>query len=109
MHLSRLPILILLLALLSMPAIADERILDFHSDIKIQPDASLVVHEVIRVSSEGERIRHGIFRDFPTRYTGRLGENYSVDFKVVDVRRDAVEEPYSQEQLTNGVRNPLAG
>jgi uncharacterized membrane protein YgcG len=104
MHLSRLPILILLVALLGVPAVADERILDFHSDIQVQPNASLVVHEVIRVSSEGERIRHGIFRDFPTRYTGRLGEHYSVDFKVVDVRRDGVEEPYSQEQLTNGVR-----
>jgi uncharacterized membrane protein YgcG len=27
-----------------------------------------------------------------------------VDVKVVEVRRDGVEEPYSQEQLTNGVR-----
>jgi hypothetical protein len=104
MHLSRLPILVLLVALLGMPAVADERILDFHSDIQVLPDASLLVHEVIRVSSEGERIRHGIFRDFPTRYTGRLGEHYSVDFQVVDVRRDGVEEPYSQEQLTNGIR-----
>lgn len=29
--------------------------LDFHSDIQVRPDASLVVHEVIRASSEGER------------------------------------------------------
>jgi hypothetical protein len=61
MHLSRLPILMLLVALLGMAAVADERILNFHSDIQVLPDASLVVHEVIRVSSEGERIRHGIF------------------------------------------------
>jgi hypothetical protein len=80
MHLSRLPILMLLVALLGTPAVADERILDFHSDIQILPDASLVVHEVIRVRGEGQRIQHGIFRDFPTRYTGRLGEHYSVDF-----------------------------
>jgi hypothetical protein len=104
MGLSRLPMLMLVAALSFAPAFADERILDFHSDAKIQPDASLIVHEAIRVNSEGERIQHGIFRDFPTRYTGRLGEHYSVDFKVLDVLRDGQPEQYSQEQLSNGVR-----
>jgi len=94
----------LVLAALAIPAVADERILDFHSDIKIQPDGSLVVHEVIRVNSEGQIIRHGIFRDFPTRYTDRMGQEYTVNFHVLDVLRDGAPEPYDQQSLSNGVR-----
>lgn len=52
-----------------------ERILDYHSDIEVRSDASMVVTETIRVVSTGNRIRHGIYRDFPTRYTDRLGNH----------------------------------
>jgi hypothetical protein len=54
-------------------AAADERILDFHSDITVDADASMRVTETIRVRAEGDRIRHGIFRDFPTVYRDRSG------------------------------------
>jgi uncharacterized membrane protein YgcG len=79
-------------------------VLDYHSDIRIQPNASLTVHEVIRVNSEGERIRHGIFRDIPTSYKDRLGRQYTVDLRVLEVRRDGSPEPYSQENASNGRR-----
>ena len=46
-----------------------ERILDFHSDITLTDDSSLQVRETITVFCAGGRIRHGIYRDFPTRYT----------------------------------------
>ncbi len=101
---SRLPMVMLVAALLSAAAPADERILDYHSDIRVQPNASLIVHEVISVNSEGQRIQHGIFRDFPTTYDSRSGEHYSVDFQVVDVRRDGATERYSKEGLRNGIR-----
>ena len=104
MRLSRLPLMAFFGVLLLAPALAADEIVDFHSDIKIQPDASLVVHEVIRVRSDGSDIRHGIFRDFPTRYKDRLGENYIVGFKLLDVRRDGAQEPYALEYLNNGVR-----
>ena len=45
---------------------ADERILDFHSNIKIKKSGDMTVHETITVQAEGQRIRHGIYRDFPT-------------------------------------------
>jgi uncharacterized membrane protein YgcG len=96
--------LTLVLALLVLPALAEDRILDFHSDIKIQPDASLLVHETIRVEARGESIKHGIFRDFPTRYEGKLGEEYVVAFNVMDVRRDGQPEPYSTSYISNGIR-----
>ena len=49
-----------------MAAQADERILDFHSDIDIATDGSMIVAETIKVNAEGNRIRRGIYRDFPT-------------------------------------------
>jgi len=104
MRRSRLPMLTLVLALLVLPSLAEDRILDFHSDIKIQPDASLLVHETIRVEATGESIKHGIFRDFPTRYQDKLGADYVVGFTVTDVRRDGQVEPYDTSYISNGVR-----
>jgi hypothetical protein len=49
-----------------------EQILDYHSDIRVRQDAFLLVRETIRVRSAGIKIHHGIYRDFPTRYWGKL-------------------------------------
>jgi len=83
---------------------AAERILRYHGDITIDPDASMVVEETIEVRAEGERIRRGIYRDFPTDYTDRFGNHYVVDFSVISVRRDGVEEAWHTERRSNGVR-----
>ena len=76
----RLLAVLSVLALFTSLAIADERILDYHSDIQVRPDSSIEVHETIRVRSEGRSIRHGIFRDFPTTYTDKVGSRYRVGF-----------------------------
>jgi hypothetical protein len=52
------------------PASAEEQITSFFSDVAVQEDSSLEVTETIDVVSEGNRIRRGIYRDFPTRYRG---------------------------------------
>ena len=83
---------------------ADERILDYHSEIQVQPDGALHVTETIRVRAEGRAIRRGIYRDFPTRYTDRIGNRVVVDFTPVSVRRDGGSEPWHTERLRNGVR-----
>ena len=100
----RLAALLLLMAWLGLAAWADERILDYHSDIKVLSDASLEVHETIRVVSEDKEIEHGIYRDFPTRYKTSRGESSTVTFDVLDVLRDGHAEPYKLEDLQNGVR-----
>jgi uncharacterized membrane protein YgcG len=83
---------------------ADEEILDYHSDIRVQQDASLLVRETIRVRSAGVRIRHGIYRDFPTRYKDRLGNRYVVDLQVLGVFRDGQPEAFHLEDQSNGER-----
>ena len=84
--------------------IADERILSFTSDIEIHQDGSMSVTENIRVNSEGRKIKRGIYRDFPTRYRTRSGDDYVVDFELNNVSRDGRNEPYHTESLRNGVR-----
>ena len=76
----------------------------FHSDITVASDASLTVREEIRVRSAGISIRHGIFRDFPTKYSDHLGNRFVVGFKVLEVQRDGRPEPYTLETIANGVR-----
>ncbi len=44
-------------------AVADERILSFHSDILVRADGWIEVTETIRVRAERNRIRFGIYRD----------------------------------------------
>jgi hypothetical protein len=52
-----------------------EAILDYHSDVTLQPDGSMRVTETIEVNSRGIQIRHGIYRDFPTEYKDQSGPN----------------------------------
>jgi len=94
----------LLMLLAATGARADERILAFHSDIAIAADGGLDVTETIQVRAEGDSIRHGIYREFPTRYQDRLGNNVAVDFKLLDARRDGNVENARVESESNGVR-----
>ncbi|MFZ3213359.1 MAG: DUF2207 domain-containing protein [Terriglobales bacterium] len=80
-----------------------ERILSFHSDINVYGDSSMVVRETIVVNA-GSRIRHGIYRDFPTRYQDRWGNRVIVDFDVLAVERDGQPESWRSEPQDNGVR-----
>jgi len=82
----------------------EERIIAFKSDIQVYQDGSMTVRETITVQSAGISIRHGLYRDFPTTYRDRLGNSYTVNFKVRSVSRDGVEEPYHTKILSSGVR-----
>ncbi|MBI1941203.1 MAG: DUF2207 domain-containing protein [Acidobacteria bacterium] len=83
---------------------ASERILTFHSEIKVERDASMLVRETIKVRCAGQRIKRGIYRDFPTSYTDGRGFKYNVGFEVLEVHRDGSPEPYKVEGLSNGKR-----
>ncbi len=88
---------------------AEERILDFHSDIRVNPDASMDVTETIRVQAEGDRIKHGILRDFPTDYHDRYGNRVQVGFEPLSVKIDGYDgsgglKLWRSERYANGVR-----
>ena len=94
----------LLLLALPLLAHADERILEFHSDITIKRDGWIEVTETIRVRAEGDRIRRGIYRDFPTEYFDKLGNRYVVDFQPLAVLRNDAPENFHSVEDRNGVR-----
>lgn len=107
---SRLPVcvsvalcLIFFLPLLS-SAGPSERVLSFQSYITVHRDASMTVQETIRVKSEGLKIRHGIYRDFPTRYRDMLGNSYITGFDIGEVLKDGLPEPFHIEDRSNGKR-----
>src|SRR5882757_1895057 len=81
-----------------------ERIQDFHSDIHLLDDGTLLVKETITVFSTGSLIRHGIYREFPTRYKDRLGNNYVVGFHWLGATCDGHEETSRLEDYSNGER-----
>lgn len=81
-----------------------EEILDYHSDIRVQQGASLLVRETIHVRSAGLQIHHGIYRDFPTRYKDQLGNRYIVNFQIVEASRDGQPEKFRLEGQDNGER-----
>ncbi len=83
---------------------ADERILSFRSEITVLPDASLVVRETIRVRTAQRGIRHGIYRDFPTRFRSLEGIWFNVPFSLTEVLRDGRPEPLKTKDLENGIR-----
>ena len=93
-----------MLAALPLLAGADERILEFHSDITVMQDGWLEVTETIRVRAEGDRIRRGIYRDFPTEYFDQLGNRYVVDFQPLAVLRNGAPEAFHAVEDRNGVR-----
>lgn len=85
-------------------AAATEKIYTYSSDIYIHEDASMTVEETIEVYAAGINIKRGIYRDFPTKYKDKKGNNYTVKFEVLEVLKDGKSEPYRLENQRNGVR-----
>jgi len=83
---------------------ADERILRYLSDVQVQKDSSLLVTETIDVRAEHDRINHGIYRDFPTRYRGPHGSQVRVGFSFEGATLDGGTVPATVEPFGNGVR-----
>ncbi|MDX3905201.1 MAG: DUF2207 domain-containing protein [Pigmentiphaga sp.] len=92
------------LLVLSGTAKADERVLEFFSDIKVERGGDLLVTENLRVRSEGRQIKRGIERDFAHLYRHADGSRNTARLDVISVRRDGRAEPFVSSRLRDGVR-----
>lgn len=81
-----------------------EEIQSFDSDVTVNPDSTLLVHETVTILALGARIKHGIYRDIPTRYNDRFGNPYAIHFEVSSVTREGQPEEFHLEKLSNGLR-----
>lgn len=87
-----------------------DRILSFHSDVKLDKSGLITVTETIKVyngdgveNSENNLIQRGIIRSFPTIYRTRRGLNSKVGFKLLKVFRDGEYEAHQIKKGDNGV------
>jgi uncharacterized membrane protein YgcG len=99
----RISILIFALLLASF-ATADERVLNFHSDIAIRADGWVEVTEIITVRAEGSQIRRGIYRDYPVRYRDRIGNSVKVLYDPRSVLRNGESEAFNTEPAGDYLR-----
>lgn len=81
-----------------------ERITAFHSDIQVRENGDLRVTETIGVVARGDKIRHGIYRDFPTVYRRWFGARKVVGFEVKEVLRDGEPEGHHFSPQPAGTR-----
>ncbi|MGZ2430594.1 DUF2207 domain-containing protein [Rhizobium redzepovicii] len=94
-----------LLFMLAAPAAFAAEVIDsFASAITLEKSGAMTVAETITVNAEGNRINHGIFRDFPLYFTDAEGRRRSVDFDMVSVTRDGEDEPWHTESISGGIR-----
>lgn len=76
---------------------AIEVINNFTSAITVNTDGSMNVHETITYTNRGKYDLHGIRRQFPLRYRGPYGTNYTIVFSVKKITRDGESVPYAIE------------
>jgi hypothetical protein len=97
-------IIVGLLLFLSGPAFGVERITRFDSAVQINTDGTIDVTETIAVVAEGNQIRRGIYRDFPTIRGRTWWGNFRVTFDVVNVSRNGQSETWHTERISGGTR-----
>ncbi|MEQ1785012.1 MAG: DUF2207 domain-containing protein, partial [Hyphomonadaceae bacterium] len=90
-------------ALFAMAASAQERIDRFDVAIEVQKDGDIVVTELLAITSEGQQIRRGIFRDLP-RYFASEGAKLPYGYDILSAKRDGRREPYKTETEDNAYR-----
>lgn len=72
-----------------------EHILSFDARARFTADGSMAMSENIKVLSQGQQIRRGIFRTLPLTWNRQDGKIFSVDYQIKNVLRDGVAEPFS--------------
>ncbi|KQR32307.1 hypothetical protein ASF91_12155 [Rhizobium sp. Leaf155] len=87
-----------------LPASAEEFISSYHSIVDVAKDGTLTVTEAITARAEGDRIKRGIFRDFPLYALDKDGNRTKVGFKVLSVERDGAPEDWHTENIDGGIR-----
>jgi uncharacterized membrane protein YgcG len=98
------PALAFAVLLLASAVSAQERILEFESDIVVGADGRLDVTETIRVHAEGDRIRRGIYRDQYTDYEDTYGNRVVARVEPRQVLRDGEPEDFHVISIDRGRR-----
>ena len=74
-----------------------ERIIRFHSDIKIETDGRIEVAEHIRVYAGGNEIKRGIVRKLLLYRENNKGKKVKMDYKILSVQCNGADTKYRTE------------
>ena len=105
----RLSVVLMVLVVTALPALSAEAIQSFDSKVTMTTDGTVDVVETITVNSEGDQIRHGIYRDIPTQLINPDKSRQRSDLSIRSVFRDGQQEPYSIEGLGAGFKRIKIG
>ena len=84
-------------------SLGTEVIKNYDIDIQINKDGTLLINEEL-VYYTPSASKHGIFRDIPTNFRGKLGTNDSRLIKMNYIKRDGSAENYTETIFPDGVR-----
>ena len=76
----------------------EERIIRFHSDIKIETDGRIEVAEHIKVYAAGKEIRRGIVRELPLSRENDKGKKVPVNCNILSVQCNGADTKYHTER-----------
>jgi uncharacterized membrane protein YgcG len=85
-----------------------ERIISFHSDIRIDSTGMMYVSEKIKVYASGSEIKRGLVRNIPIFRKDIFGQKKSADFKITSILKDGKVENYKTKK-DNGERSIYIG
>jgi len=85
-----------------------ERILSFHSDIKIDSSGLVRITELIKVNTNADQIKRGLVRTLPLYRKDIYSTRKKMDFLIERVLKDGVEEPFSTKEA-DGMRSIYIG
>ncbi len=101
-------IVIFILTILAFTAYAqDFTINKFHADISINEDSSFAVKEIIDV--EFHKLKHGIYREIPFKYTDERGNRIKTPLEVLSVTDESGNEWKYKTKKTGNVINIRIG
>lgn len=76
------------------PQNTSERIISFHSDMRIDSTGMLYVSEKIKVYATGSEIKRGLVRTIPIFRKDIFGQRKPADFKITSILKDGKKENY---------------
>ena len=79
----------------------EERIIRFHSDIKMETDGRIEVAEHIRVYAGGNEIKRGIVRELPLYRKNDKGKRIPMDYRILSVQCDGADTKYHTERSSD--------
>jgi len=68
--------------------LAGERITSFRCDVQVHEDGTASAVETFSVRSTGDRVQHGIWREFPADHVDSSGDRRPFEVKVEQVRQN---------------------